>query len=167
MSERIALYAGSFDPPTLGHLDLIQRAAKIFDKVIVGVACNEQKVGLFTVDERIEMIVEMVTHLDNVTVSQFYGLTVDYARSQNAMALIRGLRVISDFEFELSMAINNQKLNPEVDTVCLMPSEPYLFLSSRQVKEIVHFGGSVSHYVTPAVEARLVRKMTEKKSSKH
>lgn len=167
MSERIALYAGSFDPPTLGHLDLIQRAAKIFDKVIVGVACNEQKVGLFTVDERIEMIVEMVTHLDNVTVSQFYGLTVDYARSQNAMALIRGLRVISDFEFELSMAINNQKLNPEVDTVCLMPSEPYLFLSSRQVKEIVHFGGSVSHYVTPAVEARLVRKMTEKKSSKY
>jgi len=161
MSERIALYAGSFDPPTRGHLDLIQRAAKIFDKVIVGVACNEAKSALFDPDERVEMIEEMTKKLSNILVSQFYGLTVEYARSQNAMALIRGLRVISDFEFELSMAINNQKLNPEVDTVCLMPSEPYLFLSSRQVKEIVHFGGRVSHYVTPEVEARLCKKMAE------
>ena len=165
MSERIALYAGSFDPPTLGHLDLIERAAKIFDKVIVGVACNEQKVGLFTIEERIEMLQEMTTSLSSVTVSQFYGLTVDYAQSQNAIALIRGLRVISDFEFELSMAINNQKLNPDIDTVCLMPSEPYLFLSSRQVKEIVHFGGSVSHYVTPEVEARLKAKMAARKGA--
>lgn len=159
MSERIALYAGSFDPPTLGHLDLIHRAAKIFDGLIVGVACNEQKVGLFTADERVEMIEEMTAGMSNISVSKFYGLTVEYARSQGAIALIRGLRVISDFEFELSMAINNQKLNPEVDTVCLMPSEPYLFLSSRQVKEIVHFGGRVSHYVTPEVEARLFKKM--------
>lgn len=162
MNERVALYAGSFDPPTLGHLDLIQRAAKIFDRLIVGVASNEQKVGLFTAEERVEMIEEMTAGIGNVSVSTFYGLTVEYARSQGAMALIRGLRVISDFEFELSMAINNQKLNPEVDTVCLMPSEPYLFLSSRQVKEIVHFGGRVSHYVTPEVEARLFKKMAGK-----
>lgn len=162
MNERVALYAGSFDPPTLGHLDLIQRAAKIFDRLIVGVASNEQKVGLFSAEERVEMIEEMTANIGNVSVSTFYGLTVEYARSQGAIALIRGLRVISDFEFELSMAINNQKLNPEVDTVCLMPSEPYLFLSSRQVKEIVHFGGRVSHYVTPAVEARLFKKMAGK-----
>ncbi len=162
MNERIALYAGSFDPPTRGHLDLIQRAAKIFDGVIVGVACNEAKAALFTVEERVEMIEEMVEGIPNVTVNQFYGLTVEYARSQNAIALIRGLRVISDFEFELSMAINNQKLNPSVDTVCLMPSEPYLFLSSRQVKEIAHFGGSVSHYVTPKVETRLFKKLAQR-----
>lgn len=161
MTERIALYAGSFDPPTLGHLDLIQRAAKIFDKLIVGIAFNEQKSCLFSVSERIEMLSEMTASIPNVSISQFNGLTVDYARSQHAIALIRGLRVISDFEFELSMAINNQKLNPEIDTVCLMPSEPYLFLSSRQVKEIVRFGGSVSHYVTPDVERRLRAKITE------
>ncbi|MCK5861002.1 MAG: pantetheine-phosphate adenylyltransferase [Candidatus Hydrogenedentes bacterium] len=159
MSERIALYAGSFDPPTLGHLDLIVRAVKIFDKVIVCVACNDQKVGMFTTKERMEMLKEMTSDLPSVTIQQFCGLTVEYARQQGAIALIRGLRAISDFEFELSMAINNQKLNSHVDTVCLMPSEPYLFLSSRQVKEIVRFGGSVSHYVTPAVEKHLTRKL--------
>ena len=161
MSDRIALYAGSFDPPTLGHLDLIVRAVKIFDKVIVAVAYNEQKVGMFTVEERMEMLSEMTANLPSVAIQQFCGLTVEYARQQGAISLIRGLRAISDFEFELSMAINNQKLNPHVDTVCLMPSEPYLFLSSRQVKEIVRFGGSVSHYVTPPVEERLNKKMKE------
>ncbi len=159
MSERIALYAGSFDPPTLGHLDLIARAVKLFDKVIVAVACNDQKQGLFTVQERMEMLTEMTAGLSSVSVQYFYGLTVEYARENGAIALIRGLRAISDFEFELSLAINNQKLNPHVDTVCLMPSEPYLFLSSRQVKEIVRFGGNVCHYVTPEVEQRLIQKM--------
>jgi pantetheine-phosphate adenylyltransferase len=159
MNERIALYAGSFDPPTLGHLDLISRAVKIFDKVIVAIAFNEQKATLFSVEERMEMLREMTSNLQTVVIDKFHGLTVEYAKKNGAIALIRGLRVISDFEFEMSMAINNQKLNPHVDTVCLMPSEPYLFLSSRQVKEIVHFGGSVSHYVTPLVEKRLVTKM--------
>jgi len=155
MSERIAIYPGSFDPPTLGHLDLIQRTAKIFDKLIVAVARNNEKTGLFTVTERIDMLGEMVADLPNVTVENFHGLTVDFARERGAIALIRGLRVVSDFEFELTMAINNHKLNADVDTVCLMPSEPYLFLSSRLVREIAGFGGTVSHYVTPAVEARL------------
>lgn len=159
MTDRIALYAGSFDPPTLGHLDLIVRAVKIFDKVIVSVAYNDQKVGMFTVEERMEMLKEMTANLPTVSIQQFCGLTVEHARQSGALALIRGLRAISDFEFELSLAINNQKLNPKVDTVCLMPSEPYLFLSSRQVKEIVRFGGSVSHYVTPAVEDRVKKKM--------
>lgn len=155
MSDRIAIYPGSFDPPTLGHLDLIERASKIFDKVIVAVARNSEKTGLFTVTERIEMLEEMVSGIANVEVDHFHGLTVDFAKERDAIALIRGLRVVSDFEFELTMAINNHKLNPEVDTVCLMPSEPYLFLSSRLVREIAGFGGSVSHYVTPQIEARL------------
>jgi pantetheine-phosphate adenylyltransferase len=161
MKERTALYAGSFDPPTLGHLDLIERASKLFDRIIVAVANNDQKTALFSVTERMDMLSTMTTALDNVTIDQFEGLTVEFAREKNAMALIRGLRVVSDFEFELSLAINNQKLNPAVDTVCLMPSEPYLFLSSRQVKEIVRFGGRVGHYVTPEVEKRLREKYQE------
>ncbi|HPU96698.1 MAG TPA: pantetheine-phosphate adenylyltransferase [Candidatus Hydrogenedentes bacterium] len=156
---RKAVYPGSFDPPTLGHLDLIWRAARIFDEVIVAVAKNESKQSLFTVDERMEMLREITADLPNVVVDHFQGLTVHFARSRGAFALIRGLRVISDFEFELSMAINNQKLAPDIETVCLMPSDPYLFLSSRQVKEIVSFGGSVSHYVTPDIERRLREKL--------
>lgn len=159
MSERIAIYPGSFDPPTLGHLDLIERASQIFDKIIVAVATNVAKQGLFTEEERIEMLREMVEPIGNVTVDRFTGLSVDFARKEGAIALIRGLRVVSDFEFELTMAINNHKLNENVDTVCLMPSEPYLFLSSRLVKEIAGFGGSVSHYVTPEVDRRLQAKL--------
>ncbi|MBW7862793.1 MAG: pantetheine-phosphate adenylyltransferase [Candidatus Hydrogenedentes bacterium] len=161
MKNRIAVYAGSFDPPTLGHLDLVARAAKIFDKVIVAVAQNEAKQALFSVPERLEMLHEMTASMKNIQIAQFRGLTVDFARKHGAVALIRGLRVVSDFEFELSMAINNQKLNPDVDTVCLMPSEPYLFLSSRQVKEIASFGGKVCHYVTPEVESRLRAKFAD------
>ena len=159
MPERVALYAGSFDPPTLGHLDLIQRAASMFDKVVVGVARNDQKTGLFTVSERVDMLSEMIAGMPNTSVANFSGLTVNFAREIGACALIRGLRVVSDFEFELTMAINNHKLNPAVDTVCLMPSEPYLFLSSRLVREIAGFGGSVRHYVTPEVQQRLIDKL--------
>lgn len=159
MSEKIALYAGSFDPPTLGHLDLIERASKIFDRLIVAVANNDQKTALLSVPERMELLRGMTRSMDRVVIDQFEGLTVEYAREKKAVALIRGLRVVSDFEFELSLAINNQKLNPEVDTVCLMPSEPYLFLSSRQVKEIARFGGRISHYVTPEVEKYLLEKL--------
>jgi pantetheine-phosphate adenylyltransferase len=129
MANRIAMYPGSFDPPTLGHLDLIERASQIFDKIIVAVATNVAKQGLFSEDERVEMLREMVEPIGNVEVEKFVGLSVDLARRKGAIALIRGLRVVSDFEFELTMAINNHKLNPDVDTVCLMPSEPYLFLS--------------------------------------
>ncbi len=156
--ERKALYPGSFDPPTLGHLDLIERASKIFDTVVVAVARNDAKGSLFSIEERVEMLQEISGHLENVSITHFEGLTVDFARDIGAVALIRGLRVLSDFEYELSLAINNQKLNPEIDTVCLMPSEPYLFLSSRQVKEIASLGGRVNHFVTPAVEARLREK---------
>lgn len=159
MPERVAVYAGSFDPPTLGHFDLIQRAARIFDRLIVAVARNDAKTVLFSVEERVDMLDGLVKDVPNVSVSHFHGLTVDFARQQGAIALIRGLRVVSDFEFELTMAINNHKLNPAVDTVSLMPSEPYLFLSSRLVREIAGLGGSVSHYLTPEIEARLMAKL--------
>lgn len=155
MSKRIALYPGSFDPPTLGHRDLISRAAKIFDKVVVAIAINRAKQELFSISERTEMLQELVADFLNVEIVHFEGLTVDFAAKHDAIALIRGLRVISDFEYELSMAINNQKLNPDIDTVALMPSEPYLYLSSRLVKEIASHGGKISHYVTPGVEKRL------------
>ncbi len=159
MPDRVAVYPGSFDPPTLGHLDLIQRTASIFRKVIVAVAFNDQKDSLFDVSERIEMLEELVSDIPNVEVASFSGLTVEFARENGAAAIIRGLRVMSDFEFELTLAINNRKLNPDIDTICLMSSEPYLFLSSRQVKEIVRLGGRVDHYVTPEVERRLRDKM--------
>lgn len=162
MAERIALYPGSFDPPTLGHFDLIHRAKRIFDRVIVAVAINEAKTALFTVEERIEMLKEELNNEPGIEITSFSGLTVDFAKKCGAQALIRGLRAISDFEYELSLAINNQKLEPSIDTVCLMPSEPYLFLSSRQVKEIVKFGGNVSHYVPKRIEERLREKLLKK-----
>ncbi|MCX8063745.1 MAG: pantetheine-phosphate adenylyltransferase [Candidatus Hydrogenedentes bacterium] len=158
MAERIALYPGSFDPPTLGHFDLIYRAKRIFDKVIVAVAVNEAKTALFTVEERIKMLKEELNNYPGIEVTSFGGLTVEFAKKCGAQALIRGLRAISDFEYELSLAINNQKLEPSIDTVCLMPSDPYLLLRSRQVKEIVKFGGRVSHYVPPKIEKKLREK---------
>ena len=158
MPEQTAVYPGSFDPPTLGHQDLIERAAKLFDKVIVAVAANTEKKGLFTVAERVEMLEQSTKDLANVSVDHFTGLTVEFAKNKGAIALIRGLRAISDFEYELSMAINNQKLNPDIDTVSLMPSEPYLFLSSRLVREIAAFGGPVEQFLAPEVEKRLIEK---------
>ena len=161
MTERIAIYPGSFDPPTLGHLDLIERAVNIFDHVIVAIAMNNEKIGLFSVEERMEMLQELVSHVPRVSIEHFRGLTVQFAQEKGAVALIRGLRVVSDFEFELTMAINNHKLAPEIDTVNLMPSEPYLFLSSRLVKEIAAFGGNLSHFVSPAVGERLKAKFDD------
>ena len=155
MPERVAIYPGSFDPPTLGHYDIIVRAAKLFDRIIVTVARNEAKQGLFSIEERLEMLRELSAGIPNVDVDQFQCLTIEYARTHGALSIIRGLRVMSDFEMELSLAINNHKLAPEIDTVCLMSSEPYLFLSSRQVKEIAGFGGKIDHYVTPEIERRI------------
>jgi pantetheine-phosphate adenylyltransferase len=162
MTERIALYPGSFDPPTLGHRDLVQRARDIFDRVIVGVAENTRKQQWFTAEERVAMMREMTAEVDGVEVTSFNTLTVDFARKRGAIAVIRGLRVISDFEYELSMAINNQKLNPDLETVCLMPSEQYLFLSSQLVKEVAKFDGPLDHFVTEAVAERLRERLRER-----
>lgn len=152
MGERIAVYPGSFDPPTNGHLDLIQRASALFDKLIVAVATNTEKQGLFSVDERLDMLKVISADIPNVEVTSFVGLTAEFARQCHAMAVVRGLRVMSDFEFELTMAITNQKLNASLETVCLMPSEPHLFLSSRIVREIARFGGDLDGLVPPEIE---------------
>lgn len=143
----IAIYPGSFDPITLGHIDIIERGAKLFDKVIVAVLCNPSKKPLFSVEKRITQITECTNHIDNIEVDSFVGLTVDYAKLHNAGVLLRGLRVLSDFEKELQMAHTNKTLNQEIETVFLATTKEYSFLSSSIVKEIAQFGGAIDHLV--------------------
>jgi pantetheine-phosphate adenylyltransferase len=152
---RRAIYPGSFDPITNGHLDVIQRAAKLFDEVVVAVAFNEQKHSLFKVDERVDLLRETTTGISNVSVSRFDGLLVDFARSQGASAVVRGLRAVSDFEFEFQMALMNRKLEPDIETIFMMPAEKYTYLSSRIVKEIGRLGGNVDAFVPVSVAAAL------------
>lgn len=157
--ERIALYPGSFDPPTYGHIDLIERALRVFDKLIVAVAKNAEKECLFTVEERVGMLTDATNHLEGVEVVSFDTLTVEYARERGAIALIRGLRAVSDFEYELQMALMNRKLAPSIETIYLMPSETHIFLSSSLLKEIAMFGGKkLSDFVPPMVERMLIQK---------
>jgi pantetheine-phosphate adenylyltransferase len=143
----IALYPGSFDPITLGHVDIIERGAKLFDKVIVVISCNPNKKPLFSVEKRIQQIIECTNHLANVEVDSFLGLTVNYAQSKQAQVLLRGLRALSDFEGELQMAHTNKTLWEGIETIFLATSNEYSFLSSSVVKEIARFGGSVNHLV--------------------
>ncbi|NET58473.1 MAG: pantetheine-phosphate adenylyltransferase [Symploca sp. SIO2E6] len=157
----IAIYPGSFDPITLGHLDIIERGCKLFDQVIVAVLRNPSKSPLFTVQERIEQISLSTQHLSNLEVDSFIGLTVEYAKLKNARVLLRGLRVLSDFEGELQMAHTNETLWNEIETVFLATSNEYSFLSSSVVKEVAKFGGSVAHLVPPQVALDLCRCYTE------
>ncbi|HIJ66452.1 MAG TPA: pantetheine-phosphate adenylyltransferase [Candidatus Hydrogenedentes bacterium] len=159
MPDRTAIYPGSFDPPTNGHLDLIGRAARIFDRLVVAVATNESKDCLFTVEERKTILEAIAKDIPGVTVTSFDGLSAEFAEEHGAVALVRGLRAISDFEFELSMAVMNKRINPEIETVCLMPSEPYMFLSSRVVKEVAFYGGDISGFVPHEVELALRKKL--------
>lgn len=159
MPKRTALYAGSFDPPTFGHIDLIQRARRMFDHLVVAVGRNNEKTCLFSVDERIDMLKAITADFADVEVTSFTGLTVEFARTKKAVALVRGLRVVSDFEYELTLAVTNQKLHPDIDTVCLMPSENYLLVSSRFVREIALYGGDVSQFVPAEIAERLRAKM--------
>ena len=152
---RTVIYPGSFDPITNGHLDVIERAAKLFERVIVAVAVNSSKDPLFTKDQRQEQITEAVAALGNVEVSAFDGLLVDFARDQKSQAIIRGLRAVSDFEFEFQLALMNRKLEPNIETIFMMPRETYTFLSSKLVKEIAQLGGNVSAFVPPHVERAL------------
>ncbi len=147
----IALYPGSFDPITFGHLDIINRGSRLFDQVIVAVLRNPQKAPLFTVQERLDQIRRCTQHLSNVKVDSFAGLTVEYAKLNDAQVLLRGLRVLSDFEKELQMSHTNQTLWNEVETVFLATSNEYSFLSSSVVKEIARFGGAVEHLVPPHI----------------
>ncbi len=151
MSNRLAIYPGTFDPITLGHLDIIERSVSIFDEVVVAVGRNIGKQPLFSVEERIEMIIKTTAHLGNVRVTYFDGLIVDYARKLNAKAMIRGLRAMSDFEFEFQMALVNRTLHPELVQVFLMPHEAYTHLNSTIVREVSSFNGDISAFVTPYV----------------
>jgi pantetheine-phosphate adenylyltransferase len=153
-----AIYPGSFDPLTNGHLDLIERGSKIFDELIVGILGNAEKDPLFTVTERLDMLNQMVKRFDNVRVESFEGLLVDYAMQKNAKAVLRGIRAISDYEYELQMALMNRKLQPHLETVFMMPAEAYSYLSSRLVKEVFRLGGSVRGLVPELVEERLREK---------
>ena len=154
-SEIIAIYPGSFDPLTNGHVDIIQRGSRLFDRIVVGILLNIEKAPLFTVDERVDIAREVFAAYPNVEVDTFDGLLVDYARRKQASAIVRGLRAVSDFEYEMQMALMNRHLNPDVETVFMMPAEPYTYVSSRLVKEVVALGGSVTRLVPTLVEARL------------
>jgi pantetheine-phosphate adenylyltransferase len=158
---RIVIYPGSFDPLTNGHLDVIQRAAKLFDRVIVAIAKNESKHPLFTLEERVELVQRSITHLSNVEADSFECLLVDYVEQRGGQAIVRGLRAVSDFEFEFQLALMNRKLNERVETIFMMPKDTYTFLSSRIIKEIARLDGDVSAFVPRHVQAALKRKLVE------
>ncbi len=154
-SEIVGVYPGSFDPITNGHLDLILRGSRITDRLIVAVLRNEEKQPLFSAEERVEMLVEVVRDIPNVEVDSFHGLLVDYAFRKGASVILRGIRAISDYEYELQMALMNRRLAPEIETVFMMAGEAYSFISSRIVKEVISLGGNITDLVPPPVEARL------------
>lgn len=157
--KRTAIYPGSFDPLTNGHLDVIQRAAKLFDRVVVAVASNESKHPLFTKDERVALVQKAVAKLPNVEADSFDGLLVEYVAAKKAQAIVRGLRAVSDFEFEFQLALMNRKLDEKIETIFMMPKDTYTFLSSRIVKEICRLGGDVHSFVPPNVQAALKKKL--------
>jgi pantetheine-phosphate adenylyltransferase len=160
--ETRAVYPGSFDPVTNGHIDLIQRSAALFDIVIVAVLSNTEKSPLFTVEERVEMLQEAIKDLKNVSVTSFAGLLVDFVEQIGASVIVRGIRAVSDYEYELQMALMNRRLSNRVETVFMLPAESYSFLSSKLVKEIAQHGGSIQEFVPPDVEKRLNGKFNSK-----
>lgn len=163
---RTVIYPGSFDPITNGHLDVVQRAARIFDRVVVAVAQNDSKQPLFTLAERRRLVAQAVVDVPNAEVDSFEGLLVDYVVSRGASVVLRGLRAVSDFEFEFQLALMNRKLNEQVETIFMMPKDTYTFLSSRMVKEICRLGGNISAFVPSEVELALRRKLGRAASRK-
>jgi pantetheine-phosphate adenylyltransferase len=159
--KRIAIYPGTFDPVTNGHLDLVERGVRIFDEVIIAVSDNPRKSPLFKLKERVKLIKDAVKNCKNVRVETFSGLLVDYVKSRKGVAIIRGLRAVSDFEYELQMALMNRRLNYDVETVFMMPSEEYSFLTSTMVKEVASFGGSIKGLVPDNVEKALRKKFNK------
>jgi len=156
---KVAIYPGTFDPMTNGHFDIILRSAQMFDKVVVAVTENPAKAPLFRVEERVAMIREAIASVPHVSVEAFDGLTVDFARRVEARYIVRGLRAVSDFEYELQMGMMNRQLAPDVETVFLVPAAEYSFVSSTLVKDVIRLGGSVSGFVPPAVEKRLLERL--------
>ena len=162
MKNKIAIYPGSFDPITLGHIDIIKRATCLFDSVIVTVANNIQKKPLFSVEERMDMVQNSVHQYENVSVDSFDGLLVNYAKMKNAVAMIRGLRAVSDFEHEFQMSLVNRKMDDELITVFLMTHDKYSYLNSSIVKELASFGGEISCFVPAYVKTKLLEKLRKK-----
>lgn len=157
---KIAVCPGSFDPATNGHIDIIKRSGELFDKVIVAVLNNPNKQPLFTVEERVEMLRKTCGSMKNVEIDSFSGLLTEYAKSKNANAIVKGLRAVSDFEYELQMALMNKKLNPEVETVFMMTSSKYSYLSSSLVKEVARFGGCIKGLVPEIIESELHKRFS-------
>ena len=160
--ETVAIYPGSFDPVTKGHLDLIARGAQLFDRLIVAVTENLHKNPLFTAAERVEMLGAVICERKNVEVDVFNGLLVEYARKRGARVLLRGIRAVSDYEYELQMAMMNRKIEPQLETVFMLPAEQYSYLSSRMVKEVARLGGPTKDLVPPIVEERLRAKFSQR-----
>jgi len=156
---KIAICPGSFDPATNGHIDIIQRSAKLFDKVIVAVSNNPNKKPLFSVEERVEIIKKTCSSIENLEIDSFSGLLIEYAKSKNANAIVKGLRAVSDFEYELQMALMNKKLNPEIETVFMMTSSKYSYLSSSLVKEVARLGGCIRGLVPEMIEEEIYKKI--------
>jgi pantetheine-phosphate adenylyltransferase len=161
----IAIYPGSFDPITNGHLDLIERGSRMFDRLIVSILRNDAKKPLFSVEERIEMLRDVLDIYPNVAIDSFDGLLVDHASAHSATVLLRGIRAISDYEYELQMALMNRRLRPEIETVFMMANEAYSFISSRLVKEVFSLGGNIAGLVPASVEARLKTRLTKRNSA--
>jgi len=159
--KNIAIYPGTFDPVTYGHIDIIDRAARLFDEVIVGVAYNINKTPMFTKDERKDLVKSVTKKFKNVRVETFNGLLVDFAKSRKANVVIRGLRAISDFEYEFQMSLTNRKLAPGITTMFLMPNEKYTYLNSSLVRELSKFKGDISNFVPPVVEKKIKLKLKQ------
>jgi pantetheine-phosphate adenylyltransferase len=167
LKQIVAIYPGSFDPVTNGHLDLIERGSKLFDQLIVAIARNPEKdTALFDVEERKEMLQAMTTPFDNVSIDSFEGLLVTYCVRKNANVVLRGIRAVSDYEFELQMALMNRKLDNRVETIFMLPAEKFSYLSSRIVREIAYFGGPLAGFVPELVEERLRKKVISKQGPK-
>ena len=160
---RIGVYPGSFDPATLGHLDIIRRASRLFDKLIVAPMINGEKHSSFTMEEKVDFLQRMTHDLPNVEVESFSGLLADYVKEKNACAIVKGLRAVSDFEYEFQMALANKKLNPDVDTVFLMTGQKYLFLSSTIVRDIARHGGDITGFVPEEIREDTMKKLDRTK----
>jgi pantetheine-phosphate adenylyltransferase len=161
MIKRV-IYPGTFDPLTLGHLDLIKRAVDIFDELIIAVSSNPYKNPLFSLEERVEMLKATVEGIENIKIEYFKGLLIDYARGKKCNVILRGIRATSDFEYEFRMALSNRKMAPEIETIFMMPSETYSYLSSRLIKDIASLGADLSKFVPPIVEKKLKEKLLRK-----